>query len=140
MSETTEQKLSSIFKNTDDVKKWLFDLLDGMKYRRPEWQEYVVMENNEKGVLKLKLWTDRHHYVMSIGFGENDYLSCVATARRQRPGETFFRNNDLYNGRLNEDSFNRVMLDIVSYELVSLWKKKKPYSNEKPEEKEDTEA
>jgi len=125
MSETTEQKLSSLFKNTEEVKAWLFDLLDMMRYRRPQWDEYIVKCDDEKGIVKLKLWTDRHHYVISIGFKENDYISCVATARRQRPGETFFRNNDLYNGRLNEESFNRVMLDIVSYELVSIWRNKK---------------
>ncbi len=124
MSEEAEEKLSKQFKNTGDVKAWLFDLLDNMKYRRENWQEYVIREDNESNVLKLKLYTDRHHYIISIGFKTSDYITCVATARRQRPGESFFRNNDLHNGRLNEDSFNRVMSDIVSYELCSLWKPK----------------
>ena len=113
-----------------EAKKKLFEMLDQMKYRRPVWEEYVIFEDAEKGYLKLRLWTNFFNYTLTLSVNE-DYLACYSESRMSRPGERFRKGNDLHSGRFNQETFDQIIKDMFSYELVSLYKKnnKKKYSD-----------
>ena len=117
----TQERLE--FKDCKDAQNWLFDLLNSMKYKREVWSDYVTKEDNDHGLLRIKIYTDRFAYEISVGFLNKNYLSCKAIARRQRPGETFFRMNELFTGEICEDSYYRIINDIVSNELIGIYRR-----------------
>ena len=51
---------------------------------------------------------------------DNDggYLCCEYDARKPLPGETWTRGGDLFDGSLNEETWNKIMQDILSVELA----------------------
>ena len=49
---------------------------------------------------------------------DNGYLGCIATCRKARAGEDWQRGNDLADGPLTEETWRRIIADIVSYELA----------------------
>jgi hypothetical protein len=64
---------------------------------------------------KVHLWTKKHHYVITA---KSNYLGCVASVRQPLPGETWTRGNDLADGKRTPETWQRIMEDIVGYELV----------------------
>ena len=46
------------------------------------------------------------------------YLGCGSTSRKPRAGEDWHRGSDLADGPLTEETWHRIIGDIVSYELV----------------------
>lgn len=47
------------------------------------------------------------------------YLGCVVSAREPRSGETWTRGSDLADGPFTEETWNRIVQDILSYELAT---------------------
>lgn len=47
------------------------------------------------------------------------YLGCVYSNRHPDPGETWRRGNDLADGSLSEETWRRIMEDILSVELAA---------------------
>ena len=48
------------------------------------------------------------------------YLGCVMNCRKSRPGEDWLRGNDLPDGALNNETWNRIKNAIIRNELVKL--------------------
>lgn len=46
------------------------------------------------------------------------YLGCIASARKPRAGEDWHRGRDLADGSLTQETWRRILADIVSYEMV----------------------
>ena len=74
----------------------------------------------ERGVLHL--WTSKNRY--SIIFGPSrdpddgkGYLGCGASSRKWRTGEDWHRGRDLPDGKFNETTWSKILIDIASYEL-----------------------
>lgn len=107
-----------------DAKDLFFSWLDAMKYRRPNWNEYVVFEDKETGYFKLTLWTNEFKYTITVSV-EKNYIACYAQHRKISPGFKEPKANDLHSGKIEKETFDHIMLDIVSYELVSIFKR--PY-------------
>jgi len=107
-----------------DVKALVFQWLDGMKYRRADWKDYVTFEDEVKGFFKITLWTNEFKYTITVS-AEKNYIACYAQHRKIRPGDTTPKANDLHSGKVEKATFDQIMLDIVSYELVSIFKKPK---------------
>ena len=133
-----EVKASDI-QTCEDAKIWLFTLLNQMKYSRSVWEDYVTKEDDQHGLLRVKIYTDRFAYEISVGWNNKDYISCKSQARRQRPGESFFRINELFTGPICKESFNRVILDILSNELINIYRRRDQMSQDIPDSKEETE-
>lgn len=55
----------------------------------------------------------------SINFHDN-YLGCGASCRTARPGETWLRGNDLPDGKFSRETWDKILLGILGYELVAL--------------------
>lgn len=108
----------------NEVKAQFFGWLDAMKYRRPNWNEYVTFIDEAKGFFKVTLWTNEFKYTITVS-AEKNYIACYAQHRKIRPGDTTPKANDLHSGKIEKATFDQIMLDIVSYELISIFKKPK---------------
>jgi len=118
-----------------EAKERLFKMLDKMKYKRPIWQDYVIFENEEKGYLKVRMFTNIFTHTITVAFKDNDFMSGYSEARMSRPGEKYRRGNDLYSGRFCQETLDQIVYDMFSYELVSIYKQhKKFYPDSKVEE------
>ncbi|MEE8114809.1 MAG: hypothetical protein V3T23_10710, partial [Nitrososphaerales archaeon] len=59
------------------------------------------------------------------------YLGCTASSRKPRAGEDWTRGSDLADGDLSLETWNKILGDIVAYELVRVHIKHKfPKINE----------
>lgn len=70
-----------------------------------------------------RVFTDRYSYSISAG---PNYLGCIMSARKARAGETWTRGSDLPDGKFSEETWQKIVLAIVSYELVELEGKPTP--------------
>lgn len=55
---------------------------------------------------------------------DDGYLGCIASSRKPRAGEKHTRGNDLADGPLTEETWRRILADIVSYEMVRVHRPK----------------
>ncbi|RKZ47390.1 MAG: hypothetical protein DRQ58_06790 [Gammaproteobacteria bacterium] len=89
--------------------------------------ENVYFEEDSDKKLRFKIYTDNNSYsvVATIDNNGHSYLGCVASNRKPRAGETWTRGNDLADGNLSQSTWNNILSDIVSYELVRIHKNDK---------------
>jgi hypothetical protein len=94
-----------------------------------EWKIDQLKENiNEDGDSEylglVILYTRTHSYSIKarVQNGQPSYLGCIASVRKPLAGETHTRGNDLADGYFNQDTWNRILSDILSYELVKIVK------------------
>ena len=83
--------------------------------------------------IRLHLATNNNIYHISVVMHVGDlklsqlYLGAAATSRRPRTGESWHRGNDLADGKFSFGLWNKILADIVAYELVKhqsdAWKK-----------------
>ena len=86
--------------------------------------EFLTDEIDE---VRVRLYTDNNSYgisarLNSVGSREGGYMGCIAWSRKPRAGETWTRGNDLADGRLTLETWNKILADIVAYELVEIHK------------------
>lgn len=73
--------------------------------------------------VKLTLYSNKNKYTISAkSHSDQPYLGCVASSRMPRAGEDWTRGSDLTDGPLNEETWHKILADIVSYELVRIHK------------------
>jgi hypothetical protein len=77
---------------------------------------------------KFFIYTDNNKYAIYADetpteYLPKGYLGCVAQSRKYRPGEDWFRGNDLPDGPLTEKTWNVIMKAIVRYELQDVVKR-----------------
>jgi len=73
--------------------------------------------------INVKFFTAEHVYGISARLpNANDYgyLGCISSCRKPKVGETWTRGSDLSDGKYSEDTFIKIMSDIVSYEMKNL--------------------
>jgi len=105
-----------------DLKLWLDKLVFP-----GEMKEFVHVTTDIDKLFKCSIYTDEHIYhLVAVINDKNTYLGCQATARKERPGETWKRGNDLADGELEVNTWERILSDIVKYELVRLSEFRKP--------------
>jgi hypothetical protein len=71
----------------------------------------------------LRLYTERHIYHIIVRPNRDhgkSYLGCTVSTRKPRAGETHTRGNDLADGEFTDETWHKILADIVSYELVPL--------------------
>jgi len=74
--------------------------------------------------INYKFFTDSHQYTITALDGpDGGFLGVVAVCRKSVPGETFHRGDDLFYGPFRKDTWDRIVKDIVSYELIRIVKK-----------------
>lgn len=70
----------------------------------------------------VRIFTAEHAYSIRAieRDGEAGYLGCTVSKRKPHAGEHHTRGNDLADGSLSEETWQRILADIVSYELQPL--------------------
>ena len=73
-------------------------------------------------------YTENNKYsITSVDRKDDDgYLGCGVSCRKARPGEGWFRGNDLSDGPFTKETWNMIVRAIVNYELVKLSEYQKP--------------
>jgi len=116
--------------SVNDVQKWFEEL------RYANWKDNVdVKEDSANGCLgqpskfslRFNVYTDNNKYRISAQYDASknlSYLGCIAESRKPRAGEENCRGNDLPDGKLNKETWNRILGAIVGYELVKVHKEK----------------
>ncbi|KKL14963.1 hypothetical protein LCGC14_2510350 [marine sediment metagenome] len=81
------------------------------------------------------IYTNEHQYSISANVkeGGRSYLGCISNNRKPRAGEDWTRGSDLIDGDLSLETWNRILGDIVSYELVKIHRKQPQIINGTPE-------
>lgn len=74
--------------------------------------------------INFSIYTDRYEYkFVAIKPGkerENGYLACGLSGRKPRAGEDFTGGRDLADGSYSFETFQKIMFDIVNFELVKM--------------------
>lgn len=78
---------------------------------------------------RLRLYTDNNRYQISIRppvNGDGGYLGCTSTSRSWRAGEDWHRGSDLHDGDFSEETWNKIISDILAHELVAPVERQQP--------------
>uniref|UniRef100_A0A6M3K5Y7 Uncharacterized protein n=1 Tax=viral metagenome TaxID=1070528 RepID=A0A6M3K5Y7_9ZZZZ len=98
---------------TDTLKRWVVELES--RYGRGQKALWDINEADD--MIGVRLYTDGHVYSIKA---TPVFLGCTASTRKARPGEDWTRGNDLADGEFNEETWLKILKDIVSYELKSI--------------------
>ncbi len=102
----------------DQVKEWLRDFARaGMN--KVHIKIDTGWQDNREWEFRALLYTTTHSYTISaIDREGTGYLGCIASARNPRLGEHWRRGNDLPDGPLIRETWEKIKNDIIAYELV----------------------
>jgi len=92
------------------------------KFLEPSnYLEFIEVAENTGDKFRCYLYTTsyRYHIVAHDDSGGN-YLGCTCSCRTPLPGENHTRGSDLADGKLTEETFNEILIDIVRNELCKL--------------------
>ncbi len=86
------------------------------------WQDEATYKTlSEEGLpeerLTVQIFTASHVYRIAAS---PTYLGCTVSSRMPRPGETWTRGNDLADGSFAIETWDRILRDIVGYELKAI--------------------
>jgi hypothetical protein len=75
-----------------------------------------------ESVMKVRFYTSENKYFIIAIDRDDDtsYLGCQVQARKWRPGENWFRGNDLPDGELRRETWEQIKNAIIAYELEKL--------------------
>ena len=126
----------------EQLKEWMTEILrysrgmEGDELKK-SFDEFVLTAGEENSPeehwSRFYLYTQDHIYSISAreryfvnddgsrgsGVG-GDYLGCTVVTRKPRAGEDWNRGNDLADGPLNRETWEKIKNDIIGYELVKL--------------------
>ena len=118
-----------------EYKGKLIDVLEARKQGYGsyiDWLKHITKYGNFKNTvlfidlgdtLRTVFFTGEYEYYIRATLPKNDdvgYLGCIVNCRKARPGETWQRGSDLADGRYCKETFDRIVCDIVSYEMKHL--------------------
>lgn len=111
--------------NSAELRAQVVNWLNEVKQFGPEtnqnWNDYITGGEN---LSVLTLYTETHKYHIRF---TGEAMNCTASVRKPRAGEDWIRGNDLHDGDFCWETFQLILSDIVSYELVA---KVKPVTTE----------
>lgn len=76
---------------------------------------------NDEIRLSMMLYTATNRYAINGKvnlMGDGNYLGCMASSRAPRPGEDWSRGSDLADGKFSKHTWDRIVGDMLSYELI----------------------
>jgi len=77
------------------------------------------------GCFKIRIYTNVNCYtIVAREHKDRIYLGCVVSSRKPRAGEDWTRGNDLPDGDLSLDTWERIKNGIIRYELIKIAKSK----------------
>lgn len=103
------------------MRLWLSCIYSPSKVDRALEVEYITVpdSNVQKLYMCAKIWTVNNIYSITSSIHAlcpPEYLGCSAQSRKPRTGETWTRGNDLADGDFGEETWHKILCDIVRYE------------------------
>lgn len=84
------------------------------------------VDTDRFGRISFRIYTTENRYNITAKClhmsPDQTYLGCIASSRKPRAGEYWTRGNDLADGELSLETWNKILSDIVSYEMVKIHK------------------
>jgi hypothetical protein len=99
-----------LMERMDQVKAWW-----GRGKFAPQINPYDVDLKREAALFCV--YTERYIYHFTV---KDQYLGCIASSRKAEMGEDWTRGMDLSDGKFSEETWNKIMADIVSAECVGV--------------------
>ena len=105
--------------NLEEMKERLVHWMGEMKHGYRDPSMYMAVEKNR---IRILLYTSKNCYQIVAVPREDgkDYLGAQASSRTPRAGEDWTRGNDLADGTFCEETWRKIVADIVGYELVKI--------------------
>lgn len=112
----------------EDLRSWIER--DITRFANPDNHLSVVEDSH--GKFRFHMFTDNNQYHVvaresfepsftndgRVALEEKGYLGCTASSRKPRAGEDWTRGRDMADGPLEEGTWDRILKEIVCYELV----------------------
>lgn len=103
------------------MRLWLSCIYSPSKVDRALKVEYISVpdSNVQKLYMRAKVWTVNNVYSITSSIHTlypPGYLGLDAQSRKPRTGETWTRGNDLADGDFGEETWHKILCDIVHYE------------------------
>jgi hypothetical protein len=80
-------------------------------------------ENHDNNWVRVHFYTNDHIYSIGVHWEdkmEDSYLGCTASTRKNRPGEVWNRGSDLPDGKYNDETWNKILMGIIQFEMKTL--------------------
>lgn len=102
-----------------DLQKWTNNI---GKFASEATNVEIIDGSFTEDRIHFYIYTNEHQYSITANVeeGGRSYLGCISSNRKPRAGEDWTRGNDLADGDLSLETWNRILGDIVSYELVNV--------------------
>jgi len=110
----------------EDLKTWIEEDLG----TRGDVERYIQVtadegeghgDSNYEHRFRFRLYTFMNVYgIVAIERSDKAYLGCQVSMRKPRAGEDWNRGNDLPDGPLNRETWDKILKSIVIYELEEL--------------------
>lgn len=110
------------------MRQWLSKIYSASKVDRALHIELAYTPDSVEQELRLraKIWTSNNVYTIVAHLSHclscteeeplHTYLGCTVCGRKARTGETWNRGNDLADGKFSEETWQKILQDIVRYE------------------------
>lgn len=107
-----------------ELKEQLIEWMNKMKHGYRDSGLYMTeITNNGRVGIKLKLFTETNDYAI-VAYAPTKtykgYLGAMGGTRKPRAGEDWTRGNDLADGEFSEQTWIKILHDIIGYELVKI--------------------
>lgn len=105
-----------------DFSKWTYDLDVPAKKYMLTYQLRPYSNDKCAGsdpTLWLRLFSHTTEYSIVVAPRSN-YMGCTCQSRKRRAGETWLRGSDLPDGRITQETWDRIIKAILRYELVEV--------------------
>lgn len=113
------------------MRQWLSSFYSPSKIDRALHIEKAcsLTGKNEELRLRAKLWTCNNEFSISGVIRDgSSYLGCSSRSRKPRTGETWTRGNDLADGQFTNETWHKIVLSILRYEIEEIksekWKER----------------
>lgn len=107
-----------------DLKSWIEQ--DIVRFGQSKTHIEIIGDSNPCYFFEFRFYTDNNRYtIIARNYpDEKTYLGCMASNRKTRAGEDWYRGSDLADGDLSSKTWHRILGDIISYEMVKIHKDK----------------
>lgn len=103
--------------------KDFFNWIKKISRNIPDFISNKALFKKDKDVINLVIYTETNSYSINARLPENNnngYLGCVLNRRKSLVGEDWTRGADLADGDYKEETFIKIMGDIISHELKDI--------------------
>lgn len=106
----------------EDLKEWIKEICyDPEKYILIADSGQQSEPGKYEKYYKFSIYTNTYQYfITATESSERSYLGCIVSSRKKRVGESWTRGNDLPDGKLTRETWEKIKDGIIKYELKPL--------------------